>query len=307
MQKFQFSVFFKGMAMGAADIVPGVSGGTIAFITGIYELLIFSIQQIVPSFFKLLKEWNFAEFWTSINGNFLIALFMGILTSVFSLSKLISYLLLTYPELIWSFFFGLIVASVWHVGREIKQWSVSVFILMIIGAVIAFLITEISPGQVEATPFTLFFGGMIAICAMILPGISGSFILLLLGLYGAVLSAVKNLEILQLGIFALGCFAGLLSIANLLSWAFKHFHNATLAILTGFMIGALNKVWPWKQTLSMRVNSHGEQIPFLQANILPSHYEILTGHSAYLFGSVVCFILGVGVLVIIDKMGTAKQ
>lgn len=307
MQKFQISVFFKGMAMGAADIVPGVSGGTIAFITGIYELLIFSIQQIVPSFFKLLKNWDFAEFWNAINGNFLLALFLGILTSVFSLSKLISYLLLTYPELIWSFFFGLIVASVWHVGREIKQWTPSVFVLMTLGALVAFLITEISPGQIAATPFTLFFGGMIAICAMILPGISGSFILLLLGLYGAVLAAVKNLEILQLGIFALGCLAGLLSIANLLSWAFKHFHNATLAILTGFMIGALNKVWPWKQTLSFRVNSHGEQIPFVQANVLPNHYEMLTNHSAYLAGALVCFALGVCVLLIIDRMGTAKQ
>jgi len=305
--KFQTAVFFKGIAMGAADIVPGVSGGTIAFITGIYEFLIDSLQRIPPALFQLLKKRSLRGFWLEINGTFLLTLFSGILVSVFSFSKLISYLLHAYPEMLWGFFFGLIVASVWHVGREIKIWSFSTILLFITGAILAFVITEISPGQIAATPLNLFLGGAIAISAMILPGISGSFILLLLGLYSAVLGAVKNLELSLLIVFASGCLAGLLSIANILAWTLKRYHTVTLAMLTGFMVGALNKVWPWKQTLQFRENSHGQIVPFVQANVSPLHYELLTGRPSFLFSVLIFFILGIALVVVIDKMGRSQH
>ena len=258
--------------MGAADVVPGVSGGTIAFITGIYEELLETISNINIEALKKLKSEGIKGFWEHINGNFLIALFLGIAISIVSLAKLITYLLEYHTILLWSFFFGLIVSSIYLVGKTIKKWDISKVIGLLVGAAIAFYITILPPMQNPNALWFVFLSGAIAICAMILPGISGSFILLLLGSYEMVLGAIKDMKIAVIGVFAIGCLTGLLSFSKLLNWMFKKYHDLTIAILTGFLIGSLNKIWPWKETISTRTNSHGEVVPFIQENISPSNY-----------------------------------
>ncbi|MGB3623008.1 MAG: DUF368 domain-containing protein, partial [Ketobacter sp.] len=197
-----FLLYLKGVAMGAADIVPGVSGGTIAFITGIYQTLVGSIGAIGPKTVQTLFRGGPVAAWHSFNGNFLFVLMAGILTSVFTLSKLISYLLTEQAVLLWSFFFGLILISAVHVGRHITEWRVPEVLTLAGGALLAFGITTIAPTEIALNPITLFLSGSIAICAMVLPGISGSFILLLLGMYAHIIGAVKALDVVSLGIFA---------------------------------------------------------------------------------------------------------
>lgn len=298
----QLGLFVKGMAMGAADIVPGVSGGTVAFITGIYERLLGALKSIPTDGLRSLRRDGLNAAWQAIDGNFLLILFGGILFSIFTMAKLIGFVLQAYPVLLWSFFFGLIVASCWHVSRQVKQWQYNRLLAMAVGALLAYGVTELTPVNLEVSPLNLFLAGMVAICAMVLPGISGSFILLILGLYPAVLSAVKGFEIGILSIFAAGCLVGLLSIANVLTWMFKRYHDITLTLLTGFMIGALNKVWPWKQTLSFRENSHGELVPLLQTNVLPGNFELLTGVSSQWVLALICGVIGVTLVLLIEKL-----
>ena len=236
----------KGIAMGAADVVPGVSGGTIAFISGIYEELIDSINNINLSALKVWKKDGFGAFWKQINGTFFIFLFAGIIISIASLAKVVTYFLDQHPVLIWSFFFGLIVASVWVVGKTIKKWTPVVISMLIVGALVALYISSIqSVASVDAKWFIVL-SGALAICAMILPGISGSFILVLLGSYHLILEAVKSRDMAIIGLFVAGCAVGLLTFARLLKYLFSHFKEMTIALLTGFMVGSLYKVWPWK-------------------------------------------------------------
>jgi putative membrane protein len=263
------SVAAKGILMGAADAVPGVSGGTIAFMTGIYEELIFSLRQCSTSAVRVLFKSGIKATWQHINGGFLLALFSGIILSILTLSRVVLYLLDNHPILLWSFFFGLILAAVWSVIRHIEKWEIDVIATFLIGTVGAFFITTISPTTIETSPLIVFLSGMIAICAMILPGISGSFILLLLGMYAPMLLAVKELQFTTLCIFAGGCIVGLLSFSHVLTWMFKHYKTMTLALLGGFMLGSLNKVWPWKQTIESVIDRHGKEVPLLQNNILP--------------------------------------
>lgn len=264
-------VTLKGMAMGAADVVPGVSGGTIAFISGIYEELITSINNIDLSLFKTLKEKGLKAAWSQLNGNFLLALFVGIGISVLSLAKLVSWLLENKPILIWSFFFGLVVASILLVGKEVKKWNVTTVIAMVLGAAVAFYITTLPPsGSVDSLPF-LFLSGALAICAMILPGISGAFILVLLGSYKTIIDAVHNLDIKIIAVVGFGALFGLLSFARLLKWMFNNYRNLTLALLTGFIIGSLNKIWPWKRVLETK--TIGEKIITIDENVSPFAFE----------------------------------
>lgn len=264
-----FWLFLKGLAMGAADVVPGVSGGTIAFITGIYTELLDSIKSINIHSLTVLRRQGLAAFWQQINGTFLAVLGGGILIALLTLARGIHYLLLHYPVWVWSFFFGLIIASCWHVGREIGRWQPPQLLLLAAGALLAAWISAASPTTIEATPLVVLLAGSIAICAMILPGISGSFILLLMGLYAPVLAAVKDLDVQIMGLFACGAVVGLMLFSRLLSWLLHHYRRAMFALLTGFMAGSLVKVWPWKETLQTRLNSHGEEVPFIQSNILP--------------------------------------
>lgn len=277
----------KGLAMGAADVVPGVSGGTIAFISGIYEELIETIHNIDLGFFKIWKKEGFLKAWRHYNLSFLLALFTGVFISIISLAKLITWLLAVYPIMVWSFFFGLVIASIVYVGRQVSSWRLSVIIALILASVLSYLITIADPiGSPESTWF-LFLAGFIAIIAMILPGISGAFILLLLGAYTAVIGIVTQLgeglttlnsslffgAFGKLAIFGVGAILGLKAFSNVLNWMFKHHKNLTLAVLTGFMIGALNKIWPWKEVLQYRMNHAGEQIPFIERSILPQNYD----------------------------------
>lgn len=294
--------------MGAADAVPGVSGGTVAFITGIYEELIHSIRRCDPAAVQLLFKQGPKAFWQHVNGNFLITLLAGIGSSLATLAHVVLYLLDQYPVLLWAFFFGLITASVWSVVRHVSDWSLHRILTFFSGALIAYLITSLSPTSIEASPMFIVISGMVAICAMILPGISGSFILLLLGMYSTILAAVKELELITLGLFAFGCLLGLLSFTRVLSWAFSRYHALTLALLGGFLLGSLNKVWPWKYTLSYTINSKGEQVPLVQQNITPQTFMDLTGADPQTLICLLLAVIGALLVLALDRSneGTAS-
>ena len=277
----------KGMGMGAADVVPGVSGGTIAFIVGIYDELINSIKSINLHAGRLLCKGRLREFWKTINGNFLFFLLLGIGISVFSLAKLITYLLETEPVLVWSFFFGLVLASTWFVSKDIKEWNWKTVSGFLVGAVVAFYITVATPTETPSNLFFIFFCGVIAICAMILPGISGSFILVLLGKYFYIMEAVETLDLVVLGVFAVGCFLGITSFSHVLSYALRRFRNVTLAVLSGFMLGSLNKVWPWKAQVKELVEG---QTIVVEQNVLPGE-SLTEGVVLMLTGFILVYVL----------------
>ena len=300
-------LYARGLAMGAADVVPGVSGGTVAFITGIYEELIDSIKSIEPSALKVLFQQGFAAFWLRINGTFLLALMLGIATSVLTLARMITYLLETYPLQLWSFFFGLILASSWHIWQQIKAKNLQSAVALVLGAIVAFAIGELKPSEVDVQPLMVFAAGCIAICAMILPGISGSFILVLLGMYSHILEAIKSFNLELVATFAAGCGLGLLSFAHLLSWLFKRFHDTTLALLTGFLIGSLNLVWPWKQTLSFYVKDDGEKLALEQTNLLPGTYEAVVGANSHVIMCSALIVLGVILVLTLEKVGASSS
>ena len=269
-----FVIGLKGMAMGAADVVPGVSGGTIAFISGIYEELLIAISNVNLSLLKTLKTSGVKAAWKQLNGSFLAALFLGIFVSIVSLAKVIKHLLESQPILLWSFFFGLVLASIIYIAKQITDWNFEAFLILIIGAVLAYFITTLNPLVSEnSSSLFVFLAGAIAICAMILPGISGSFILVLLGAYKPVLNAVNNRDVTSIIIFMVGAVVGLLSFSKILKWLFANYKNYTLAVLTGFIIGSLNKIWPWKETISWRTNSKGIEVPFNQISKSPFSFE----------------------------------
>ncbi len=289
----------KGMAMGAADVIPGVSGGTIAFISGIYEELIESLNNINFGALKILLKDGVAEFWKHINGTFFVVLFGGIIISILSLVRLVTYLLKNEPVLLWSFFFGLIAASVWLVGKGIKKWNAGVIISMSIGTGIAFYISTIQTVAHVDTKLYIFLSGAIAICAMILPGISGSFILILLGSYGLITDGLKEVDLVVIGLFALGCITGLMSFSRLLKFLFSRFREITVAVLTGFMLGSLYKVWPWKNQVGSEplvVHSDGEKEWAMQ-NVLPGDFS---GDDQLLY-AIGCALAGLLVIIVLDR------
>ncbi|OBT09492.1 DUF368 domain-containing protein [Vibrio sp. UCD-FRSSP16_10] len=301
-----FTNFLKGMAMGAADVVPGVSGGTVAFITGIYDTLLESIRRVNPSLIGVLRTKGIKGAFEHINGLFLISLFAGIFTSVLTLAKLISWLLVTHPVPLWSFFFGLILVSVWHITRQVQSFALNRWIGFALGVGLAYMMTVLSPLHLEPTAINILLSGAIAICAMILPGISGSFILLLIGMYSPVLGAVKGLDIGFLVLFMGGCLCGLLSFSHLLSWLLNRFREITLMFLVGLMVGTLPKIWPWKQTLSWRINSAGEQVPLLQKNLMPHTFESITGTSSQLVIAIVMMLVAIGLVLALEKFAEDK-
>ena len=295
-------LILKGMGMGAADVVPGVSGGTIAFITGIYEELINSIKSVNLNAIKLFFSGKFTEFWKAINGTFLLSVFIGIGISIFSLAKGLEYLLNHFPILVWAFFFGLIVASAVYVARTIKKWNLGTITAGIAGIAIAYFITIISPAEANTTYWFIFIAGSIAICAMILPGISGSFILVLLGMYKFILEAVGNLEIAVILTFMAGAVLGIIAFSNVLSWLLKKYHNITIAILAGFMVGSLNKVWPWKEVTETFLDRHGEMKPLTERNVLPGTFEQITGNDSLIMGAISLTIIGFVLIFIIEGL-----
>lgn len=305
--KEYFLLTLKGMGMGAADVVPGVSGGTIAFITGIYQELINSIKSVNFNSLKLFFTGKFKAFWDEINGNFLFAVVLGIGISILSLAKGLEYLLNHHPILIWSFFFGLIVASAIYVGKDIGHWNTATIFALVAGAVIAYFITVITPAEAHTSYIFVFLSGSIAICAMILPGISGSFILVLLGMYKFILGAVSSFNLPVIAVFMTGAAIGIVLFSNLLSWLLKRFYDLTIALLAGFMIGSLNKVWPWKEVVETFIDRHGEVKPLLEQNVLPANYEALTGHSPQLLGAVSLAIAGFALIFIVEGISKRLQ
>ncbi|GLQ31152.1 DUF368 domain-containing protein [Litoribrevibacter albus] len=289
-QKIQ--LFLKGLAMGAADVVPGVSGGTIAFITGIYGRLLSAINRFDLQALKLLKSAKFSELWRYLDGTFLLILGSGILISILSLAKAVTWTLIHYPEPLWSFFAGLILASSWFVLNEVERWRFIERLLMLLGILLAYLVSAAVPVELDKNQWMIFLSGAFAICAMILPGVSGSFILLLLGMYSYILEAVHQFNLSILSIFAAGCVVGLMSFSKFLSHMLDKYTSQTLAILTGFLIGALYKVWPWKMTIVYRLGSDGTQMPLVQTNVMPGVYTDLTGLSPQLGLCLVAFIAG---------------
>ncbi|TBU99983.1 DUF368 domain-containing protein [Stutzerimonas kirkiae] len=304
-------LYIKGMAMGAVDVVPGFSGGTVALIVGIYDKLLQSMAAL-PTALLLFLRGRVREAWGHCNATFLLVLIIGILTSVFTLARVITWLMQAHPILLWAFFFGLVLVSVYLVGREVAVWTLGRLLFFGAGLALALWITMAAPLQLSATPFTLFWAGAVAISAMILPGISGSFILVLLGLYPAVLGAVKGLDIGTLAVFSAGCLIGLMSFSRLLSWMLQHVRDITLAFLTGIMLGSLGKVWPWKQTLTWQTNSRGESFPLLQENLLPWNYASVMGENPQLWIAIflalaaIALVLGLERLAVRDAVVAAE-
>ncbi len=309
-------ITLKGIAMGAADVVPGVSGGTIAFISGIYEELIESIDNLSFNVFKVWKREGFKTAWASINGTFLLALFSGIAISILSLAKLIKWLLHNEPILLWSFFFGLVLASILFIGKQIKNWSVTTILAIVITSILSYYITLAEPFASPDSAMYLLFCGFIAIIAMILPGVSGAFILLILGAYETAINTVNNLieglttgnmdmfkdALLNFVLLGVGAIIGLKVFSKALNWMFKHKKNLTLAILTGFMIGSLNKIWPWKEVLKTRINSEGIEVTLLDKSILPNSYV----GDAQLTLAMVCIAIGFATILILERLGQKK-
>ena len=292
-------ISLKGMAMGAADVVPGVSGGTIAFISGIYEELLSSVSSVNFKSLQILRKEGLKSFWKAINGNFLAALLVGIFISIISLAKLISWALENEPILVWSFFFGLVLASIIYVGKQISEWDFIVISVLVFGIGFAYYITTLEPIITENSSLLfIFMAGAIAICAMILPGISGAFILVLLGAYKPVLDAIDEKDIKLLAALAFGAIVGLLTFSKILKWLFVRYRNLTLAILTGFIIGSLNKIWPWKEVISWRVNSKGEQVPFNEESIFPNAFN----GDPQLFMAIILAIFGFSMILILEKL-----
>lgn len=289
------------MAMGAADVVPGVSGGTIAFITGIYEELIASLSAVDGKALQLLFKGKISALWEHVNGTFLAVLFAGIFTSILTLASLLSFLLEHHEILVWSFFFGLVAASVWMVGRTVKSWNLSTLLSFGVGTVVAYLVTIAPASTGTAEPAYLVLCGALAICAMILPGISGSFILLLLGAYGIVLNAVAERDLFIIIYVGIGAVIGLLTFTKALKWIFAKFYNATIALLTGFLLGSLNKLWPWKEVISTYTKHAGtekeEMVPLVVENLLPSEHAL----SGLIFAT-----LGALLVILLEWFGNKK-
>ncbi|MEP5765357.1 MAG: DUF368 domain-containing protein [Halieaceae bacterium] len=300
-------VFLRGLAMGAADIVPGVSGGTVAFITGIYPRLLHSLRSFDLPALRLLLRGEVALFWQHVNGGFLSLLMAGILLSVISLARLLGWVLVHYPEPLWALFFGLILASALMLLRQVPQWRPAELLMLVLGVVVAIAIGLAPRGEFIEGQAGVFLAGFIAICAMILPGISGSFILLLLGMYGPVLAAVRNFELAFLALFATGAACGLLCFSRLLDWLLTRYRAMTVALLTGFLFGSLTVVWPWKRVLSWTMGRHGELRPLQQLPVLPQEYLARTGEDPMLWPCLSLALLGFLVVWLLDRHGTRLQ
>ncbi|WP_413664893.1 DUF368 domain-containing protein [Microbulbifer sp. CNSA002] len=299
-------VLLRGMAMGAADVVPGVSGGTIAFITGIYQELLDSLSRIGPHCITVWRKEGFLSTWRYINGSFLLSLFLGVLLSVFSLAHLISGLLQNYPIVVWSFFFGLVLASIVPIVRNIPRWSPSVLVFLTLGIALAVTVSEMRPSEIPATPFTLFLSGALAICAMALPGISGAFLLLLIGIYPKVLAAVHELQISNLLCFAAGAAIGLMLFSRLLSWLMHKYVARTLAFLAGVLLGSLKIIWPWKLPMSGEIEASSKLAPLL-SNTSPLTYVEQTGDSAHLGGAIVAALVAALLVLAVDFFGKVHR
>lgn len=299
-----WQIYLRGMLMGAADLVPGISGGTVAFITGIYERLINSLRSFDLKLWSVWKKSGLKGVLKAVDATFLATLLAGILSSVLLLAHLISWLLATYPLHLNGLFFGLVAGSAVIISREMGGWSPSQLFFMLLGAFIATFISLILPNIGSITPLTFFIAGMIAICAMILPGISGSFLLLTLGLYGPLVEAVKAFNLAFIAAFTLGAGSGLLVFSHLLGWLFDHFRAATFAVLFGFVIASLKHIWPWQFLTSYKINEQGKMLPLDTQVLLPWKYTQITDQPSFQLS--VLFLMLLGLLAVLRLASSNK-
>lgn len=301
-----WGVYLRGVAMGAADVVPGVSGGTIAFISGIYERLIMALGNVDISLLRLLARGRLSDAWRRVDATFLVELVAGILTSVALFAHVLRWLLEHQPVLVWSFFSGLIVASTIILFRRLEVWRAREILFAVAGAALAVWIATVRPATVDAGSWYLLMSGALAICAMILPGISGSFILVLLGAYGQVLAAVDNLDLALLAWFVAGCAVGLLSFVQLLRWLLRHYHDRVLALLAGFLAGSLYLVWPWKEVTRYHITHSGELRPLVEHNVSPWQYAVATGGDHHLVPALLLAGAGVALVLLFERVAAPE-
>ena len=300
------AILMRGLAMGAADIVPGVSGGTVAFITGIYPRLLNSLRSFDMQCLRLLWARDIGAAWRHVDGGFLAWLLTGILISVFTLARLLGYLLQHYPEPLWAFFFGLILASALLLYGQMNRREWLHLGALAAGAAVALWVALSPRSELFASGYVaVFLAGFIAVCAMILPGISGSFILVLLGMYPLVLAAVNGLDIPFLVVLVGGAACGLLCFSRVLHWLLSRYRDVTVALLTGFLFGSLAAVWPWKRTLGWMVDGQGDMVPVQQVPVLPREYLARTGEDPLLAGCLLLAVLGVAVVWLVGRRGGA--
>lgn len=299
-------ILLRGFAMGSADVVPGVSGGTIAFITGIYEELLDSIRMLGrPIFWRALLGFRIMEALRLVNFAFMVTLLAGIGTAVVTLAPSIEWLIHHQPVLIWSFFFGLVLASVVTVSRKIPRWTPALWLTLLAGAVGAYWLVGLVPTQTPETWWFLIFSGALAICAMILPGISGSFILVLISKYQFFLNAVNERDLVSIALAGIGAVVGLVSFSQVLSWLFRKYHDLTVALLTGFMLGSLRKVWPWKEVLATITDRHGESIPTIERNTLPP-FTVNGAFNLEVVYALLLAIVGFAIVIIMEQWANNK-
>ncbi len=244
--------------MGAANVIPGVSGGTIALITGIYERLINAIKSFDHRVLKLILQRDIKSAWQQVDGSFLVPVLAGVAISIVSLARILEFLLERYETLTMAFFFGLILLSVYFVGKTVRQWNAVTFVMLLAGTAVAVSIALLAPATENASFFYVFLCGIVAICSMILPGLSGSFILIIMGNYALILGAIGRGDVGILLPLLLGCVVGLIAFSHFLAWVFKHFHDQTIALMTGFILGSLAIIWPWKHTLTQMIAREGK-------------------------------------------------
>ncbi len=311
-------IALRGVAMGMAEVVPGVSGGTIALVTGIYERFINCIKSVDSEALTLLFSGKIKALWNKLDGNFLVFLLGGMFVGIAIGVKLITHLLENHPLQVWGFFFGLIVASSLFVGKQVTERNIKTLVSFVVSLALALYVTTATPGSGSESLLVVAGAGIIAISAMLLPGLSGSFLLLIMGMYTVIMPRVKDLmsgdtsAVAIVGVFVIGCVVGAASFSRVLSWAYKNFKQVTLASLTGFMIGSLNKVWPWQQVLSTRVNSKGEEVVLQSTSVLPGTLadlsdNFLYGNDPKLVMVLICMVVGFAVVFSIDMFGAKKE
>jgi len=309
-------LYVKGLTMGAVDLVPGVSGGTIAFITGIYEELINSLRSFTFKNIKLFFTGKFKAFWKAVNGNFLLVLALGIGTSIITLVKVVLYVIENHYIATWSFFFGLILISTFSIVRTVRKFTMPLFICFGMGAMIAYMITVMSAAQTPNDLWFIFVCGSVAVCALLLPGTSGSFVLLLMGKYQYILDALDSFKIDIIAVFAGGAVVGLLSFSHFLSWLLRRFHDVTIALLSGFLFGSLNKIWPWKVQVNTltgemwqwnieKFNDHS--LSLIEKNYLPHTFERVTGVDAQLLPAIISATVAIVLYTTIDTIARGKK
>ena len=295
-------IFVKGLMMGACDIVPGVSGGTVAFVTGIYEKLIDSLSQITPGLIFDGIRRGFASVWARIDGNFLVALGLGVATGILTLAKLITMMLAKYPPIVWSLFLSLVLASSFLMLKQVRQWNPLKVLFLCTGVALGYGVTVMTGFSSSQSVLSIFLSGFVAICAMILPGISGSFLLLLMGQYLFIINSLLSFDLYVIAIFGLGCLCGLMIFSHILKWLFRKFYQGVLCFLVGVMVGSLNKLWPWKEVLTYGSNRHGERIALLEQNVSPFYYEQTLNLDPMMLPCFIVGFLGITAVFMLDQV-----